>query len=293
MRPAIVLMFVCVITAAVTGCGGEPVSADRYAGPDRLFAAVAANVAGAPALTTDLEIDHARLGAAEGSHMPPSRVLLFSAADLDRALLTENRLAALDLPLRVLAFEDDGGQARLITNGFAYLAARYGLDPAGAAADAYDKALATALAGVDGRDLAAFATDAMPSDAVITLDSPFGFAATRDRVMAAIDSQDDTVEFGVIDYQARLRGAGVDVPPTALVLFGGPAPGAKAMRRAPTLGLDAFCQKLLVWQGDDGAVHVSFNDLLMLAERQDAPRSPALRVIARRMRQTFEQALQP
>jgi hypothetical protein len=39
---------------------------------------------------------------------------------------------------------------------------------------------------------------------------------------------------------------GIELPPTLLLLFGAPIPGAKAMADAPTLGLDASCQKLLV-----------------------------------------------
>lgn len=288
-------MACCLALAALGGCGnGEPVAADRYAGPDRLFDAVEANVAAAPGLLADLEIDHSRLAAAKNEPMPPSRVLLFSSPDLDRALLAENRLAALDLPLRVLAFESTSDrQARLIANSFAYVAGRHGLPRGSEAEAAYDAALAAALAGVDPAETAAFERDAMPSAGVITLDSPFDFSETKARVMAAIRAQDDTVEFGVIDYRARLRDQGVDIPPTSLVLFGGPAPGARAMRKAPTLGLDAFCQKLLVWQDDAGRVKVSFNDLLALAERQGVPRNLPLRIIALRLKRTFGGALEP
>ena len=42
------------------------------------------------------------------------------------------------------------------------------------------------------------------------------------------------------------------IKPTTLILFGGPAPGAKAMNGAATLGLDAFCQKFLVWEDAKG-----------------------------------------
>ena len=75
-------------------------------------------------------------------------------------------------------------------------------------------------------------------------------------------------------------------------MFGAPAPGAKAMAKAPTLGLDAFCQKLLVWEDAAGTVRVSFNDLLALADRQGVPKSLALRVINRRLKATFSEALE-
>ena len=63
------------------------------------------------------------------------------------------------------------------------------------------------------------------------------------------------------------------------------------MRNAPTLGLDAFCQKFLVWQDDQQVVHLSFNDLLRVAERQDVNKSLPLRVIDFRLSRTFSDAL--
>ena len=63
------------------------------------------------------------------------------------------------------------------------------------------------------------------------------------------------------------------------------------MQVAPTLGLDAFCQKLLIWQDASGAVHVTFNDLLALAERQQVSSGIPLRVINRRIKRTFSEAL--
>lgn len=53
---------------------------------------------------------------------------------------------------------------------------------------------------------------------------------------------------------ARAVRQGVTLRPTVLILFGGPGPGGKAMASAPTLGLDAFCPKVLIWQDADGAV---------------------------------------
>ena len=96
---------------------------------------------------------------------------------------------------------------------------------------------------------------------------------------------------GQVNFRARAREQGVDIKPSLLMLFGGPVPGAKAMAEAPTLGLDAFCQKLLVWQDETGAVKASFNDLIAIAERQGVPKSPALRVINHRLNSTFEGAL--
>jgi hypothetical protein len=63
------------------------------------------------------------------------------------------------------------------------------------------------------------------------------------------------------------------------------------MGSAPTLGLDAFCQKLLIWQDAGGTVRVTFNDLLALAERQKVSGGIPLRLINHRLKETFSTAL--
>ena len=275
------------------GCGDPaPVSAERYAGPDRLFATLAQNVAASGTLEKIVDIDHSRLGAEVGSVMPPAKVLIFSNPELDSMLVDIDPLIAIDLPLRALAYESAGSEERVIFNSFEYLQSRYDLGNRPELKTAFDDSMAEVLRGIDSNQLAMFANDTMQPNGIITLASPYDFEETVDRLTGAIDAQDDTVWFGRVDFQARAKEQGIDIEPALLLLFGGPAPGAKAMADAPTLGLDAFCQKLLVWQDEFGAVSVSFNDLLAIAERQEVSKSLALRVINRRLSSTFEAALE-
>lgn len=51
--------------------------------------------------------------------MPPLHVLIWSDAELEAAILRRNRQAAIDLPLRVLAYEDQTtGKAGVIFNSY-------------------------------------------------------------------------------------------------------------------------------------------------------------------------------
>jgi uncharacterized protein (DUF302 family) len=89
----------------------------------------------------------------------------------------------------------------------------------------------------------------------------------------------------------RSQAHGVVLNPMRLILFGGPGPGGKAMNFAPTLGLDAFCQKSLIWQDQEGNVHVTFNDLLALAARKKVAAGVPLRAINHRLKTTFSVTL--
>ncbi len=284
---------VCLIVLALSACGGNsPVTTDRYQSSDELFEKLDSNVAMEPLLHKVLEIDHSRLGAEVESYMPPAKVLIFSDKKLESELLKRNQLAGIDLPLRVLAYESEpNGPSKIIYNSYDYLASRYGLSPSGVTRSLFENSVSLALSGISPANIATFSQDRMQPDGIVTLDSPFDFEETYSRVLDVINSLNDSVVFGSIDFQSQVRDLGVDIPPTKLILFGAPGPGARAMRNAPTLGLDAFCQKFLVWQDDQQVVHLSFNDLLLVAERQDANKSLPLRVIAFRLNRTFSNAL--
>lgn len=198
----------------------------------------------------------------------------------ESAPIQQNPLTAIDLRLRILAYENPAdGTNKLIYNGFDYLLSRYHLQDQPELREIYTDSLAVAVQGVKAADIASFASSAMQPDGIITIPSPYDFDTTLQRVQQAIAAQDDTVGFGSVDFQARAKGIGVTLAPATMILFGGPALGAKAMSVAPTLGLDGFCQKFLLWQDENQQVYLSFNDLLALADRQAVSKSIALRAL--------------
>lgn len=279
------------------GCSdADPIAPARYAQTDSTVAVITDNIERAPDLQLVADIDHSRLAQEAGSPMPPARVLVFSNAPLESALIQLNPLLALELPLRILAYESPADrQSYVIHNAFDYLVSRYGLagNTLPALREGYERTLAVALTGVQPEARSGFDTNLMQPDGIITLESPYDFQDTLARIKAAIDAQDDTLYFGEVDFQANARQQGAEVLPSYMILFGAPGPGGKAMAEAPTLGLDGFCQKFLIWQDEAGVTFLSFNDLLALAKRQGLSIPLALRVIDFRLKAVFEEALAP
>jgi uncharacterized protein (DUF302 family) len=267
---------------------------ERHEASDALFNSVMARVERAANLEMITQIDHSRLAAGAGEEMPPSRVLIFSNKRLESELMKIDPRIGVDLPMRILAYETrPGGASKAIYNSVAYLQSRYGVTLPPDLADRYTGVMTLALEGIEPKDIARFENDKMASDGLVTVESPHGFEETLRRLRAAIDAQGDTVWFGEVDFDARASEAGVTIDPAHLLLFGGPGPGGRAMSGGPSLGLDAFCQKLLVLQDPAGSVRVMFNDLMVLAERHGVKRNLALRVINWRLAKTFKKALEP
>lgn len=89
-------------------------------------------------LTLFSVIDHSGEAESHGLTLRNTKVVIFGSPVAGTPVMEAQPLAALDLPLKVLVW-DDGGQTRLAYASPDELAARYGLDPE----------LAARLAGID------------------------------------------------------------------------------------------------------------------------------------------------
>lgn len=271
----------------------KTVAASRYIGPDQIFQTLIGNVRRNPEFEMIVDIDHSRMGAEAGSPMPPSHVLIWSEPRLEAEILSINPVAAIDLPLRILAYEDQAtGRAAVIYNRYEFVARRHSLPMESLLQERYESAFAEVTRAIPEAAIMSFPSDNMRDTGLVTLKSPFSFATTKKRILDVIQTQSDTVVFGELDFAARSRSQGIELRQLHLILFGGPGPGGQAMASAPTLGLDAFCQKLVVWEDKDGSVSVTFNDLQTLAERQGVPIAIALRLINRRLKDGFSRTLE-
>jgi uncharacterized protein (DUF302 family) len=81
-------------------------------------------------LTHFATIDHAAGAAAVGLSLRPSTVVIFGNARAGTPLMAAARLLALELPLRVLVWEEADGRARVSYLDPASLGARFGIDAA-------------------------------------------------------------------------------------------------------------------------------------------------------------------
>ena len=91
-------------------------------------------------LTLFAEIDHGAAAAQAGLHMQPAHVLIFGQAKAGTPLMVASPLLALDLPLKVLVWEDAEKKVWVSYNTPAFLVERHALP-----AD-----LAKNIAGIEG-----------------------------------------------------------------------------------------------------------------------------------------------
>lgn len=257
---------------------------------DSLSALISYATAGLEHVAT---IDHSRLAAEEGVTMPPSLVTMYSDRAVNSALIAVDSRIGLDLPFRVLAYEEPGTGKAVVTYAEAeFLSRRHGLSDPGLL-EGYAQSLEPALAGIPPeRRAPADASRVDRGYGMIEIPSDLPFESTIASLKKAVLAQTDTKWFGEVDFQADAATLGIELPKTTLLLFGGPGPGGRAMAEFPRLGLDAFCQKLLVYEEADGSVRVAFNDIAAFAELHYGRSTPIHQGLNARLTETFSAAVQ-
>lgn len=108
-------------------------------------------------------------------------------------------------------------------------------------------------------------TQAMAADGLITIKSSFGPEDTMKRLEAEVKARGLTV-FAHVDHAAGAAAVGLQLRPTDLLIFGNAKGGTPLMQQVQTIGID-LPLKALVWQDEQGATWLSYNDPAYLAER--------------------------
>lgn len=86
----------------------------------RLLAAIDASPA-----TVAFTVDHGANAAANGLDLRPTRLVVFGNPNLGTPLMQARPSAGIDLPLKILVWEDAAGTVRVTTNSVEFLAARH------------------------------------------------------------------------------------------------------------------------------------------------------------------------
>lgn len=102
-------------------------------------------------------------------------------------------------------------------------------------------------------------------DGMIVKTSDFGVTKTLDRLGIALERAGITV-FARINHAKGAKKAGLELQPTALIIFGNPKLGTPLMQSNQRIGLD-LPLKALAWQDTDGSVKLGYTDPAWLAKR--------------------------
>lgn len=218
------------------------------------------------------EVDHARNARSVSLGLRPTRVRIFGNPAVGTPLMQANILAGLDLPQKVLVFEDEDGRTLVAYNTPEYLAARYGIagTPALTTLAGALEAFAQAAAGSGTQPTPAAGVEVGEGIVTVASDAPVG--ETYSRLRGALVSNRDIRIVAEVDHQFNASSVGQTLRPSRLIVFGNPRLGTPLMQASQTAAID-LPQSVLVYQDAAGQTQIAYEDPGYIAERHGVPAS--------------------
>ncbi|MGH9502938.1 MAG: DUF302 domain-containing protein [Terriglobales bacterium] len=109
----------------------------------------------------------------------------------------------------------------------------------------------------------------LPDNGMVHLASPYSFAETIQRLESLLLAQGLKL-FCRIDHSGEAAKAGLQMPPTQVIVFGSPKGGTPLMIASPSLAID-LPLKALIREDGAGKVWVSYNAPDYFRQRHDIP----------------------
>ena len=216
-------------------------------------------------------INHATNAVSVDQELRPTEVILFGNPNLGTPLMQLNQTIGIDLPQKVLFYENEVGEAYAAYNTPAYLASRHNISAGAATLPMIGMALQGLVEGVAGNTVVMpDSAEVAPFAGLVVTMSSYDVETTYSRLVDAVEAVEPLRIIAEVDHAANAERVGLELRPTKLLIFGNPNLGTPLMQAQQTVGID-LPQKMLVWEGADHQVYVAYNDPYYLAERHGIP----------------------
>jgi len=208
------------------------------------------------------DIDHAKGAQKVDLELRPTRTLIFGNPMGGTKLMQSNQQIGIDLPLKLLVWEDESGKTNVSYFDGSALTARYEITEPQAVIEKVNGALA-------GLSKKSEQTEALKSVAInnkmIAKKSSLSAEETFDKLKDIILSKGLTV-MAEVPHDKAAASVDLELRPTRLIIFGNPKVGTLLMQSNQEIGLD-LPLKMLVHENENGEVYISYFDASFLAER--------------------------
>ncbi len=227
-------------------------------------------------------IDHAAAAAGRGITLAPTTEVFFGNPAIGTPLMQSSQTTGIDLPQKMLVWEDLFGVVRVGYNAPAYLQSRHSIEGADAQLETVARALA-GLAGVATGTTVEPVFDAgtvRPQAGLVKVSTSKSTDEAFEAIEAALQAAPPVGVPIQLNHQANAASIGLDLRPTRLVVFGNPSLGSTLMRTDQSIALD-LPQKMLVYTDAEGQTTIAYNNPYAVAQRHDVRgQGPTLELLA-------------
>jgi uncharacterized protein (DUF302 family) len=221
-----------------------------------------------PNLTLIKTVDHQAAAAGRDLTLAPTTELFFGNPRIGTPLMQAEQQTGIDLPQKMLIWEDLLGTVRVGYNAPGYLQSRHGIDGADEQLQTVANALA-ALAGVATGTTVEPVFDAgtvRKDRGLVTVTSTKTTEEAFDAIVAALTAAPPVNVAFELEHDQNAANVDLELRPTKLVVFGNPSLGTGLMQTNQSVALD-LPQKILVYENASGETVIAYNDPTYVVKR--------------------------
>jgi len=213
--------------------------------------------------TVVAEIDHSAAASSVGLTLRPTRVIIFGNPQGGTQLMLDDQRIGIDLPLKMLIYENDEGNFNVAYYDGSTLTDRYDVE-----VETVEDNINTALNAISAGEKI--------KDPIIVTDS-FDDLIVQQTTMSVTETIDSLQVFlmdngfnipALVKHDVAAAGVGLDLRPTQVIIFGKPEVGTLLMQSNNQIGID-LPLKILAWEDEDGNTNVGYYNASFLADRHD------------------------
>ena len=233
---------------------------------DATYASARNIIDGNPNIKIIAEVNHTENAASVDLELNPTRIIFFGNPNLGTPLMQKNQLAGLDLPQKIVAFQDSSNAVYLGFNATDYLEARHQLEGVETLPTINGALTNITTTATGGEIIVSPEAKVFTGDRITTKTSTRSFEDTYNTLKTILENNPNITIVAEVNHQENAENVGLELRPTRLVIFGNPNLGTPLMQNKVSTAID-LPQKMLVWEDEDGTVKVSYNSPGFLKSR--------------------------
>ena len=206
-------------------------------------------------------IDHSIAAKKAGLELRPTRTIIFGNPKGGTLLMQQDQRIGLDLPLKLMIWEDEAGDTHVSYYNATTLTSRYGFSEPQAVINKINGA----LAGFTGNTATEGASVAPITTQLVTKKSPHTADETFDKLQKVVTSK-GLHTMAIVPHDKAAASVDLELRPTRVLIFGNPKVGTLLMQSNQSIGID-LPLKVLVHEDEKGTVFVSYFDATFLTNR--------------------------
>ena len=230
---------------------------------DEVYSSIKSAIEANSTLKIIAEVNHSEAAKGVEIQIPESRLIIFGNPKAGTGLMQQNQAVALDLPMKILVY-DDNGTTKIIYNNASILLNRYEISLPELEEKMNGLLNKISVSDIEETKLQDLKLKSNLSD-LQTKESSLSVDKASQKLEKLLKEKGFKL-ISKVEHDKTAQKADLQLRPTRLFMFGKSEIGSQLMKLNSTIGLD-LPMKMLIWEDENGKTQVSYFKGSFLANR--------------------------